>query len=300
MKQLFLLLTFFSAIPVYPQQPKLMLPVGHSTSVKSAKFSADGKYVVTASYGMVKIWETNTGRLLGNLFHPADIQTVQFSPDSKYILTASDDNTTKIWETASGKLVKVLKGITRRDQIGNGGISISAAFSSNGHYILTCSDAINDMGIARIWVTKTGKLVRNIRFDPNYHGSTIFSPNGRDVLTVSKILSGASINISQACIWNFLTGTLVKRFKQTDEAISSVAYSKDGSMIATTSEKSRTKIWDVKTGVLLMFFSDDSSKIESAAFSPDGTKLITMSWEGDVYVHDVKKVSQGKIGRAHV
>ena len=50
------------------QQPNLILPVGHTHWVRSASFSPDGKYIVTASSdNTAKIWDAVSGKLLRNL-----------------------------------------------------------------------------------------------------------------------------------------------------------------------------------------------------------------------------------------
>ena len=46
----------------FAQGPKLMLPIGHTDIVRSARFSPDGKKIVTTSNDKTaKIWETANG-----------------------------------------------------------------------------------------------------------------------------------------------------------------------------------------------------------------------------------------------
>src|SRR2546423_9953656 len=78
-----LLFFFLSSVFAKAQQPRLILPIGHTDQVNSAEFSADGRYVVTASNdNTAKIWETISGKLIYDLKgHTAYISSAEFSPD---------------------------------------------------------------------------------------------------------------------------------------------------------------------------------------------------------------------------
>jgi len=133
---------------------------GHTEMINQAAFSADDKYVVTASSdGTARIWEINqgSGKQLAVLPHRAEkqipsgkakpiwVKSAVFNPspgNSKYILTASWDGIARIWSwdalTGKGQLIKV-----RHHQDGIN----KAVFSQDGKYILTAS---ND-GKSGIW-----------------------------------------------------------------------------------------------------------------------------------------------------
>ena len=50
------------------QEPKLVIPVGHMSEITSVQFSSTGKWIATGSYdNTAKIWEMETGRLLNTL-----------------------------------------------------------------------------------------------------------------------------------------------------------------------------------------------------------------------------------------
>ena len=103
-----LLLSSFSV----GQQPRLVLPVGHTFPLSNAVYSPDGKKVLTVSFDRTaKIWDAPTGKLLSELNgHRNGITTATFSPDSKKVLTGAFDNTAIIWDVFSGKPLAVLKG----------------------------------------------------------------------------------------------------------------------------------------------------------------------------------------------
>ena len=96
----FILTICFACNFLIAQEPKLMLPIGHSLGVSTAIYSPDGKRIVTSSLdNSVKIWEVSSGLLLANLKgHTDTVTTALYSPDGKKIMTACEDGTAKIWD----------------------------------------------------------------------------------------------------------------------------------------------------------------------------------------------------------
>src|SRR4051812_43349837 len=94
------------------QQPKLVLPIGHTYNVCSAEFSPDGGKIVTASGdNTAKIWDAVSGTLLADLIgHTEKVNFAHYSPDGREILTASVDHIAKIWDAVSGLLTFDLVG----------------------------------------------------------------------------------------------------------------------------------------------------------------------------------------------
>jgi WD40 repeat protein len=92
-------LYFFSLLfnVCFGQQPKLMLPIGHTGGVNSAQYSPDGKRLVTASGdNTAKIWDVVSGKIITDLKgHTKFVSSAQFSPDGTKIVTASGDKTAK-------------------------------------------------------------------------------------------------------------------------------------------------------------------------------------------------------------
>jgi WD40 repeat protein len=68
--------------------------------VKSASFSPDGKWVVTASYDdTARVWDAQTGQPVGQpLNHDWSVNSASFSPDGKWVVTASRDKTARVWD----------------------------------------------------------------------------------------------------------------------------------------------------------------------------------------------------------
>jgi WD40 repeat protein len=75
----------------------------HEAALKSAQFSPDGRWVVTASDdGTARLWDAATGQPVGEpMKHEDAVESAQFSPDSRKIVTASADNTARLWDVST-------------------------------------------------------------------------------------------------------------------------------------------------------------------------------------------------------
>jgi WD40 repeat protein len=83
----------------YPQKTLC----GHSDSIHSVQFSADGKTLASGSWDTtIKIWSA-AGLILQTLSgHSLMIYSVAFSPNGRKIASGSADQTIKLWDAASG------------------------------------------------------------------------------------------------------------------------------------------------------------------------------------------------------
>jgi WD40 repeat protein len=114
---------------------------GHTQEVTAARFSADGRVVVTTSAdGTVRTWDAATGkpeRVLHN--HVGPVRSLTFSPDGRRMATASDDGTARIWDADTWEEWLTLTGHT--------GEVYSAEFSPDGSRVVTASHD----GTALVW-----------------------------------------------------------------------------------------------------------------------------------------------------
>src|SRR5262249_9011053 len=67
-----------------------------------------------------------------------------------------------------------------------------------------------------------------------------------------------------------------------------VAFSPDGTRLATASYDKTTRLWDVRTGQQLLELSGHTAQVTSLAFSPDGTRLATASVAGTGRLWDAR------------
>jgi WD40 repeat protein len=74
----------------------------HDGKVNSAKFSPDGRFVVTASAEKTaRLWDAATGKSIGDpMKYDDDVVSARFSPDDRWVVTASWD-TARVWNVAT-------------------------------------------------------------------------------------------------------------------------------------------------------------------------------------------------------
>ena len=234
-------------------------------SVASARFSPDGKHIVTGSWdNTARIWNAQSGlaerKLEGG--HTQYVNDAAFSPvDPTKVLTASDDKTAKLWDVTTGRVVARF--------VGHEGRVRTAVFSSDGQRVLTAS---NDK-TARIWDAATGKCLRVLKGHEQAVLCAAFSSDGKRVIT------GGEDN--RAKLWEADTGKeLPFALEGHTAAVTSVAFSPDGRRALTGSQDITAKLWDATTGKEILTLKGHAQEITTVGFSPDGRSALSGSRDG--------------------
>jgi WD40 repeat protein len=228
---------------------------GHDSNVLSAKFSPDGRRIVTASYDKTAgIWDSSTGVMTARLVGHQDIvTTAAFTPDGSFIVTASHDGTVRLW-SANGAALLVLRGLE----------SVTSASSSpDGTTIVTTSG-----GTAELWDVATAKQLFVFRGHTARVSSAAFSPDGKRIVTAS--------DDHTARLWDS-SGHLIAVLEGHTDALSSASFSPDAHRIVTSSLDDTVRLWDATKGDLLAVLKGHTGGLTAANFSPDGGRIITAS-----------------------
>jgi len=215
---------------------------------------------------------------------------VAFSPDGTRLATADGDKLVRVWEVSTGCDLLRLQHADFVQEV---------AFSPDGTRLATaCADTV-----AWIFDAGTGRELTRLQ-----HGVPVlavaFSPDGTRLAT-----SGCDDEVEEvekletrAWIWDAGTGRELTLL-QHDGPVVSLAFSPDGTRLATGSYDTLARIWDLGTHLatgsydtLARIFDAGTGRgptrlqhdswVNAVAFSPDGTRLATGGVGGQARIWD--------------
>ena len=254
--------------------PREVAQVTQAGTISTVEFSRDGQQLLTAaklSGGAdytVRIWDLRTGEKL-TLQHEGNVEAALFSPDGRQVVTASEDQTARVWDTATGHELLRLphpQAVTALAVSPDGNlIATGVGYSRQGKYS------------ARLWDAQSGRQSAELSDDSEFR-ALAFSPDGR---LLSTATAGRIVRV-----WNVATNTEVASVMNGDGTWD-VAFSPDSSQLATASEDGTARIWDLASGREHGRMIHDRDVV-AVRFSPDGTQLATASADRTARIWDVK------------
>ncbi len=185
--------------------------------------------------------------------HSGMVHAVAISPDGQLVASGSSDNTVKVWQVRTGKLLRNLG----RWFSGHSSMVQTVAFSPNGEILATGSW---DETI-KLWLINSGKLIRTVTGHVNCVNSLAFSPNG-------QLLASGSAD-STVRLWQVISGREIGTLTGHTDSVWSVAWSTNGEIVASGSADYTIKLWQVSTGREISTLVGHSFFVNAVALSPD-------------------------------
>ena len=131
--------------------------------------------------------------------------------DDRWIASASNDKTAKVWDLATGRLLRTLEG--HSDWV------TGVAIAPNEHRVVSASHD----GTLKVWDVRTGQLIRTLEGHSGWVQGVAVRPDGRRAVSVS---SDRTIKL-----WDLETGNVQATFS-CDGPVLCCAFVNDDVLIA--------------------------------------------------------------------
>jgi WD40 repeat protein/serine/threonine protein kinase len=259
---------------------ELLILKGYPRTISSVAFSPDGNRLASSG----KVWDAQTGKellTLEGLTGPLNIMA--FSPDGNRLATTcgskgGPDPTVVVWDAQAGKQLLVLKGHT-------GSTVQSVVFSPDGTRLASGGDD----GTAKVWdVAPREKVLDFLKILKVSPANLVLSPDFKRVAASRYIDETKKAEVREEIkIFDAQTHRELQVLKGHTGVVNGVAFSPDGTRLASASADNTVKVWDVQTGKNLLTFKSHGGAVVHVTFSPDGKRLASAG-RGEVKVWDAQ------------
>lgn len=203
------------------------------------------------------------------------ITALAFSQDSKMLVSGSEDRVLRVWDIGTAKVQEsFITGDTRWIR--------AATFLSDGVAFASTGGTDRDV---HLWRARGGTLAHLTLQHGSVSTTTRFSPNGRTLATVDGLND-------VILLWDLTTGAQLTTFEGHIHWIFELAFSPDGTTLASGGGDSAVLLWDVESGQRLATLGKQDvtqgsrDDVYALAFSPDGRTLASGGADGLIQLWD--------------
>jgi small GTP-binding protein len=235
--------------------------------------------------------------------HQGSVNSVAFDPQGGTLASGGDDDTVKLWEARSGKLLnhelhhigvysvtfdpqdgtlasgsydhtvklwEARSGKLHRTLKRHQGSVTSVAFNPQDGTLASSSQD----NTVNLWKARSGKLLRTLEAHQDMVYSVAFDPQG-------ATLASGSVDTTVK-LWEARSGKLLRTLEGHTSIVSSVAFDQQDGTLASGSYDHTVKLWEARSGKLRRTLEGHTKRVEIVTFSPDGRMLASKSYDNTI------------------
>jgi WD40 repeat protein len=298
---------------------RLRLP-GHGGIIERVAYSPDGSLIASAvlAKGLASIWEAESGEMLHQIPMGNCCLGLNFDDSGQYLaaVEANEQFTIGVWDVGSGEKEESItlpfspldvffyalapgweqvavgfwegrieiwdleNGETLFELSGHEG-PVELEYSQDGRRLVSMEW---EAGRVIVWDAQTGESLQSIEIGQSIQDHVV-SPDGRWIALSTSLDTSIQIWDMASSLSNETLEPAVTLTGH-ESPIFLLAFSPDGTKLASASRDGSARVWDVTSGEELVVLHH-GERVRSVAFHPAGDRLLTGDFGGNVRVWDV-------------
>lgn len=246
---------------------------GHYSGVRSVAFSPDGNTLASSGWdGLLHLWDAETGKLkLTNNEHTSVVHSVAFNSSKNILATGGDEGFIRLWDIQTGEILGNFN--TKSSRV------TSLEFLENSPYLISGTDE-PDFSV-QIWNIETWKETHTLLGHYSFSQELALSPDEK------LFASGGALGDNTLRVWDLeANGVFLYAIDGHTRSVKSVAFSHDGTLIASGDGKGTLRLINVATGEVQHSIQAHSCAITALFFSEKGNELVSVDCNGNIRFWD--------------